>query len=396
MSDTSLRHVEHFTTAIGPRGSTTPQEKQAHDYCQATLEELGYAVQRDAFRSPTSGWHPFALSLGAMLVAVALFYLLGRGPNAQMGGLAATALGLVTVISFFLETLHRPNPLVWLMPVAESQNVWTVAEPRGEVRQQVVVTGHVDTHRRALAMQSPLLWQVFRVVTTLASVALLGLLAVFIWGIFTPAALPRTIALGLAVVPVLGLVFTLQPDFAPYVPGANDNATGAAAVLALAERLQQTPLEHTRVYLVNTGCEEVGCFGIADWIARHAPRQAAGARYLVLDGLGAKGSAVNYVLDETLLLPVRSDPGLVALAEAVAGEQPELGAQPFHYRGLFSELSIASARGQKVLGLLNFDPRTKVPPNFHTARDNMDNIDPQVLERSEQFAWAILQKIDGA
>jgi hypothetical protein len=35
-----------------------------------------------------------------------------------------------------------------------------------------------------------------------------------------------------------------------------------------------------------------------------------------------------------------------------------------------------------------------MPPNFHTVRDNMDNVDPQLLERSEQFAWAILQKID--
>jgi hypothetical protein len=35
-----------------------------------------------------------------------------------------------------------------------------------------------------------------------------------------------------------------------------------------------------------------------------------------------------------------------------------------------------------------------MPPNFHTARDDMSNIDPAVLERSEQFAWAILKKID--
>jgi hypothetical protein len=91
---------------------------------------------------------------------------------------------------------------------------------------------------------------------------------------------------------------------------------------------------------------------------------------------------------------MKADAGLVAVAEQVAREQPDLGAQPFHYRGLFSELSIASAHGQKALGLLNFDPRTKMPPHFHTARDTMANIDLDVLARSERFAWAILQKLD--
>jgi hypothetical protein len=121
-----------------------------------------------------------------------------------------------------------------------------------------------------------------------------------------------------------------------------------------------------------------------------------GASYLALDNIGGQGSLVNYVLDETVLLPIKSDPSLVALAAQVAREHPQLGAQPFHYRGLFSELSIATVHGQKALGLLNFDPVTKMPPNFHTARDNMSNIDPAVLEKSEQFAWALLQKIDAS
>jgi hypothetical protein len=115
---------------------------------------------------------------------------------------------------------------------------------------------------------------------------------------------------------------------------------------------------------------------------------------VVLDNIGGRGSQVNYVLDETMLLPVKSDPGLVALAEQVAAESPELGARPFHYRGLYSELSIAVVHGQKALGLLNFDPVTGLPPHFHTARDTMANIDPNVLAKSEAFAWALLQKID--
>jgi hypothetical protein len=396
MSEAALRHTEHLAKTVGPRGSTTAKEREGHDYCQATLEGLGYAVERETFFSPTSGWRPHALALALMLVWVAIFVLLGGETNRQALALAAAAFGLVTVVSFFLGLVHRPNPLTWLLPVDRSQNVWAVAQPRGEVKQKVVVTGHVDTHRTALAMQSPGLWQVFKVLTTLAGIAMVALVGVFVWGIFTPDSLPRTVALYLAIVPALGLIFTAQPDLTPFVAGANDNATGAAAVLALAERLKTEPLANTAVFLVNTGCEEVGCWGVKDWITRHAKKEAAGASYLVLDNIGGRGSEVNYVLDETILIPVRSDPALVALAERVARENPALGAKPWHYRGLDSELSACTVFGQKALGLLNFDPKTGMPPNFHTVRDDMGNIDPAVLDRSEQFAWAMMRAIDGS
>jgi Zn-dependent M28 family amino/carboxypeptidase len=211
--------------------------------------------------------------------------------------------------------------------------------------------------------------------------------------VFTADPLPRTLALVLALLLVAGLVFTLQPDTTPFVRGANDNATGAAAVLGFAERLRAEPLEHTRVYLVNTGCEEVGCYGLADFIQRHAA-DAPGASYLVLDNIGGQGSMLNYVLDETVLVPTPSHPELVAVAEAVARDCPELGAQPFHYRGLDSELSAAVRLGQKALGLLNFDPATKMPPHFHTRRDDLSNVDPALLARSERFAWEILLRLD--
>ena len=394
MSDTALNHVKHFTNTIGPRGSTTPEEKKAHEYCKAALEQLGYEARWEEYYSATSGWHPFALALGLMTLAVVIYYFTGRSPNASMGALAATVIAIIAVSSFFLQLLKYDNPLRWFLPVAKSQNVWAVARPRGEVKKRVVVTGHVDTHRAALAMQSVGLWRLFQVLTNLAGVVLLVLLALFIYGIFSPGLLLRDIALYVSAVLIAGLVFTLQPDFTPYVKGGNDNATGAAAVLALAERLKREPLANTEVFLVNTGCEEVHHYGLADWIKRHAEADAPGASYLVLDNIGGKNSDLNYVIEETLVFPKKSDAGLIQIAEAVAKENADLPAKPFVYRGLDSELSTCVHYGQKALGLLNFDPKTRMPPYFHTARDDFDNVDPELLDKSERFAWAILQKID--
>ncbi len=132
---------------------------------------------------------------------------------------------------------------------------------------------------------------------------------------------------------------------------------------------------------------------MADWIKRHAAA-APGAYYLVLDNIGGKGSALNYVLDETILFPQKADPELVSIAETVAKENPDLGATPFHYRGLDSEMSTCARYGQKTLGLLNFDPKTKMPPLFHTLKDHFSNVDPEVLDKSERFVWGIMRKID--
>ncbi|MBM4424312.1 MAG: M28 family peptidase [Chloroflexi bacterium] len=393
MSDTALKHVEHLTNTIGPRGSATPEEKKAHEYCKQVLEGLGYEAHWEEFYSPVSGWHPFALALGLVTLADVLFVALRQTPNAQMGAAAAALIGLFAVVSFFLQITHRENPLRWFLPMAKSQNVWAAAKPRGEVKRRIVVVGHVDTHRTALAMQSPALWQVFQILTTASSVINIALVGLFIYGIVSPEPILRVIAMYLGLVLIVGLVFTLQPDFTPFVKGGNDNATGAAAVLALAERLKREPLTNTEVFLVNTGCEEVHHYGMADWIKRHAA-DARDADYLVLDNIGGKNSQLNYVTEESILLPYKSDPKLVQIAETVAKEDAELAAQPFVYRGLDSELSTCAHLGQRTLGLLNFDPKTKMPPHFHTAHDDFDNVDPALLDQSERFAWAIMQKID--
>lgn len=394
MSETALKHVEHFTNTIGPRGSATPEEKKAHEYAKSVLEGLGYEPQWEEYYSATSGWLPYTIVLGVMLLADVIFAWTSGMQNAQMGGLAASLLAVFAVGSFFLHLAKRDNPVLWFVPVAKSQNVWAVAKPTGEVRRRIVVSGHVDTHRVALAMQSPTLWQVFQILTTVSAIVNIALTGLFIYGIFSPDPLLRQIALYLGIVLVIGLVFTIHPETQPYVKGGNDNATGAGTVLALAEKLKAEPLANTEVYLVNTGCEEVNHYGMADWIKRHAT-EVPDAFYLVLDNIGGKGSVVNYVVDEAILFPQKSDGALINMAEAVAKEQPDLGATPFHYRGLDSELSTAARYGQKALGLLNFDPETKMPPLFHTLKDDFSNVDPEVLDKSERFVWGIMKKVDG-
>ena len=81
MSENTLKHVEHFSSTIGARGSTTPKEKEAHEYCKQTLESFGYETHLEEFYSPVSGWMPYTIALSLIIFATLIFYGIGQTQN---------------------------------------------------------------------------------------------------------------------------------------------------------------------------------------------------------------------------------------------------------------------------------------------------------------------------
>ena len=91
---------------------------------------------------------------------------------------------------------------------------------------------------------------------------------------------------------LLGANVTLgvQSALSATVPGASDNATGVAAVLALARRYVEEPLEDTEVVVLCPSGEEVGLAGMYSWlrVQERAPSpDLAGTLVVSLDTLGA-------------------------------------------------------------------------------------------------------------
>jgi acetylornithine deacetylase/succinyl-diaminopimelate desuccinylase-like protein len=72
------------------------------------------------------------------------------------------------------------------------------------------------------------------------------------------------------------------------VPGANDNLSGVAALVALAEMLREQPLAGLRVLLVSCGAEETLQDGVRAFMARHRDELAGGRTWFVnLDTIGS-------------------------------------------------------------------------------------------------------------
>lgn len=383
----TMDHVRYLAETIGPRGSTTPQEAEAARYAAGVLQDAGLEPVTEPFTSARSAWYRIALFAGLLLVSVVLFWIGGR-----WGSIVALALALLAFGSVLLEITFRSNPLRWLLPKGSSQNVWARVQPRSETREQVVLLGHLDSHRTPLMFSTDRWLKLYALLIPAGVLSTVLLLVLFAVGIGAAGWLWRFLSLPLALV-ILGLFLAaLQADFTPYSVGANDNATSAGVVLSVAQRVSVEPLTHTAVWAVLSGCEEVGCYG-ADAFAQTHGDELGGAVWVALEVAGGIGACPAYLTHETLLLTTRSDPELLALADQVALHHPELDAHRYAFFGANTEGPIGAKHGFRVLTLLGHR-RDGVLPEWHRTTDVMENVDADAVERTETFLWEFLQGLD--
>lgn len=383
----AMEHVRYLTKTIGPRGSTTKNEELAARYAEDVLRREGLAPVSEPFTSARSAWYPSALFTGLVLVGELLFWLGGRWGAAV--GLVLAALALASMLQ---ELAFRPNLLRRLLPKGRSQNVWVRLEPRGEVRQRVVVLGHLDSHRTPLAFSTDGWLKLFGTLVPAGLGSVVALIVLFAVGAVAPGPVWQWLSLPFALVVAGVCALTLQADFSPYTEGANDNATAVGLVLGLAAGLKGEPLAHTAVWAVLSGCEEVGCYG-ADAFAQAHRAELGDAAWIALDSLGGRGADPCYLATETFLLTVKSDPGLTAMFERVNARRPALNGHPSHIKGAYTEGVIGAKHGFRVLSLVGHR-RDGALPEWHRPTDVLERVDVGLVERTEALLWELLQEID--
>jgi peptidase M28-like protein len=392
MSDSALKHIEHLSVTIGPRGSATPKEKEGHDYVHKVLSDIGCEPRVEEFLSSPSIYLQFALATGLMLVAEGLFLWIGRTANAQMGATAATVLGAAVMASVILELLGRDNPTRWFIPTAPSRNVIGVTPAGGEAQQKIAVIAHVDSHRTPLIWQSRRMFRIYRVLSTLGTVGLAALVVIFIIGILAPSDGLRLASLVPAALVVVLFLMVVQAHNTPYTAGANDNASGVGVMLALAGQLKQQPLPNTEVWWVASGCEEVGAYGSEDFVRRHKSEFENGL-VVAVDNVAGKGTNPAYLTSEGIVIQLKYPDDGLALAEAVAKEHPELGGRPFLQQGAYTDGMPPLKAGLNTVTFLGFTPDGWIP-DWHNKSDVFANVDADALHRAEQFVLALMQKFD--
>jgi hypothetical protein len=386
----ALSHAQIL--AQSPRGSATAAEKQAAEYSQAQLRSLGIEdVRLQPFLGLRSIWLFLALAFGLALVGHAAFWLLPH-PAGELPALLVSLLAFgLSGILLWRKFTFRDFPLRTTLPHAPSQNIIAVIPPVGEVRQRLVLVGHLDSHRAVFWFANDLLVVLFALssVVTIYGVYLAILLYVF--AVLTHLQVFAWFGLALALFHFLGWFTGVTADLGQYSPGANDNASSVGTILALAERLKEQPLQHTQVWLALTGCEETGCDGMLALLKEHGETLKE-ALFLDFEQVGI-GERLVYLHDEGSVRHRSIPPDVEALVQEVG--------QPFGLRpastfisGAFTEAGTLWEHGFKAVCLLAQRQGSPLMPEWHRLTDTPNRLQTETLGRVHDLAWQILQKVD--
>jgi hypothetical protein len=381
----TMDHVQYYAKTIGPRGSATEKEAEAAQYSAQVLSRAGLEAFVEPYQGARSAYYPFALFSGMFVLAEFLFIFLGR-----TGAIAAALVTVFALVSVLLELFFKPNPFRWVLPKGKSHNAWARVPAEGPVKHKVVVVGHIDSHRTPLLFSTPGWTKFFKTLIPLGLGSSVILILFYIIGAFYPSSALIWASIPFSLVLLAVFLMTLQADFTPYTEGANDNATGAAITLSTAESLARQPLKNTEVWALLSGCEEVGLYG-AEAFAHTHKDELKGAFWIALDSLGS--GQVVYLTVETFLAPAKSDPELLEIARQVSERCPELDAAPHAFQGAYTEGFIGVKHGFKTLTMMGMN-RSGELPEWHRPTDDMDHLDPKVVDRAEKFLLEIMREID--
>jgi Zn-dependent M28 family amino/carboxypeptidase len=181
-----------------------------------------------------------------------------------------------------------------------------------------------------------------------------------------------------------GLGLELDIASSATVPGANDNATGVAALLALARRQLGDPIEGLEVVLVFPGAEESGMQGMAAFLRGAGDLDPRRTLVLGLDTLGS-GTPIVCTGEATLLEHGygRQELELVESAAAAADLQA-----PERWRiGTWTDPILARFAGLPAVSMLSVGPAGTFT-HYHHSSDLPEHVDWDCTRRCIELAWA--------
>ena len=387
----TLRDVVESLAGLD-RTPCSPGEREAASWIARRLRSVGVGVENVVLEEEPS-WGTFLpqiTGLGALGVLSALLAVAGRRR-------LATCCAGVTVAGIVDEAQNGPRLL--RRAVRRRRSTVNVVAELGNplAARTLVVHAHHDAaqtgrfydqslmialHRRRpelmarMKRQLPQWW--------LGLLAPLGALA-------TSALGRRSPALAGALVGSLAVAAAAEIWRSPTVPGANDNLSGVAALLALAEMVRERPLGDLRLLLVSCGAEETLQDGIRAFVASHRHELPPERTwFLNLDQVGSP----NLVMLEgegPIWMEEHTDASFRDLiADVARGHGIELE------RGLHARASTdtvipsRAGYGSAFIGSLT---DWRVPANYHLMSDTPENLDYGAVARATALAYGVAERL---
>jgi hypothetical protein len=355
--------VLELSAKIGSRPAGSPEEARARAALEKRLASLGYTVERQRFRF--RGWRPSGAcsvhvegEIGE-LAAVAFPYTDATAPGGSTGTISFE--GLWPIIP---ERLVCPR--------------FALADARGDVAAYIL--GAPFGAARPLPNPLPLLSTPTVVIDAEAAESIRGLTqsghdapeaTVVLEGVWE-GTLESANLIATAGSPDGQMLLVAHYDCVDGSAGANDNSSGVALLMRLAERLRREPLGHLNPRFLFTGAEEPFLVGA----------RAYGVKLAETGALARIRGCLNFdmvgVGDRFSLRCERESLWSLGASATGALATDDMMASSDHWA--FHELGIPSAQ------------LTRVPdPEWHTAGDTPDRFTDAALDEAEAVAISLLR-----
>jgi Peptidase family M28 len=385
--DDVLRSVVDELASLS-RLPTSPGERRAAELIRQRFSRLGWDCVVDEEPAYSSYAWPIGL-LCAVSVASAVAAARGRRGLGTLGGLLAVA-GIVDDVTggpmvarrLFMRRRSTQNVVASLGPTDAGHTVCVLAHhdaaPSGIIFQQPVEAWLAENHPEVIEKMTsnpPLWWLV---------VAGPGLVAL---GSATRRRSLLRLGASLSLTALLAL---LDIGHRRAVPGANDNLSAVAALIAAAGILGTDPLPDTRVILASMGAEEALQQGVRAYFARHGAELPLDATHVVVIDTVGFGRLVMLEAEGPMRLHGYDAAFKDLVAECARSEGIEL------VRGLSSRNStdgcVPRDHGYPTVSIVSVDEH-KLMPHYHRYSDTPENLDYGSVRRATQLVVAVARRL---
>lgn len=368
-ADRALETVRALAAEARPSGGDA--EARARSYCADRLRRAGFDVSEEPFEySAFVGRWGTAIGGIVALAVVLAASAFGRGQNAGLA-VAILALGAV-LLAAFARALARDGVLRFPAMRERGVNLVATRDTRGEAAgvptaAALWLMAHLDSKSQPVP-----------ILVRAAGVTLVGLtwtLAILI-GVVQVFGAPvgATVWLTVSVAALVGAIPVIATTVGSRSPGALDNATGVATVLAVAEHVGAA-----RVSVCLTSAEELGLAGARSWAAGAKGRPGVAVNVDTVDHAGA-----------TTCMYSGRKPGALVACVLAAGSRAGSSIRAHRLLpGVLTDGVALADAGWEVVTLSRGSVRTLA--RIHTPRDRADDLTGAGMDEVARVLIALVE-----
>ncbi|HKG16984.1 MAG TPA: M28 family peptidase [Solirubrobacteraceae bacterium] len=386
-----LRETVEALVAI-ERASNSPGEREAAEWIASRLERAGASATIEEESAYESYARPLA-GLSVLGAAAGLVALSRRGRVAA--GVAAAA-----IAGAMAEDISN-GPRLFRRATMRQKPTWNVVAQAGDpdAERTLVLLAHHDAAPTGLVFDQS--FQRWLAETFPGIVERIDTGLPQWWPVVASPALvavgAATRRRGPALAGLLGCLLATAAfaDIArsPITPGANDNLSGVACLIAVAQALRDEPVPGLRVLLVSCGSEETLQGGIRPFAARHFPGLDRERTWVL--NFDTVGSPELILLEGEGPLVMedyhaRSFRDLVARAAEHAGAPLRRG-----MRARSSTDSVIPSRAGYPTATLASMNRHKALSNYHQTTDTAENLNYATVAGAVAVAGEVIRDLAG-